>query len=49
MLALPETAADYEKIIELRAELEKLQLKQEELLQEWENLHNDLIEYGDDD
>lgn len=49
VLALPETAADYEKIIELSAELEKLQLKQEELLQEWENLHNDLIEYGDDD
>ena len=49
VLALPETVADYEKIIELTEELEKLQSKQEELLEEWESLHNALCEYVDED
>lgn len=48
MLALPETAADYEKIMELSTELEKLQSNQEELLEEWENRHNALCTYAHD-
>ena len=42
VLALPETAANYEKVIEYSGELEKLRLRQEELLEEWENLHTEL-------
>jgi ATP-binding cassette subfamily F protein 3 len=45
LIALPETAADYEKVIEISAELEKLRLRQEELLSEWENLHTELTNF----
>jgi ATP-binding cassette, subfamily F, member 3 len=44
-LALPETAVNYEKVMELSAELERLRLKQEELLAEWEDMHNELAEF----
>ena len=42
VLALPETAADYEKVMELSAALEKTRLQQEELLEEWASLHTQL-------
>jgi ATP-binding cassette subfamily F protein 3 len=45
VLALPETAANYEMIMELSAELEQMRVKQEELLEEWENLHAQLAEF----
>ena len=45
LIALPETAADYEKIIKITGELEQLRLKQEELLSEWEQLHAELTDF----
>ncbi len=41
-LTLPETAADYEKVIECSEKLEKLGFRQEELMSEWESLHSEL-------
>lgn len=45
ILAMPETAADYEKILEISGQLEKLRLMQEDLLVQWEDLHSILSDF----
>ncbi|MCR5485219.1 MAG: ABC-F family ATP-binding cassette domain-containing protein [Clostridiales bacterium] len=41
-LSLPETASDYKKVTELTERLREVHLKQEELLSQWEALHDQL-------
>lgn len=49
ILNLPETAADYERVMELSTELENLRLRQDELLTQWEDMNNTLAGFQEDE